>query len=360
MSLGNLGYNFVIVFSGGATDRNRLPGAGARSDTLGTARSACDSHHQPRLPGRPSTQATSYGPAIWLCTEFCWMRSVQNASTNFSTAFPSNLSSRRVLKITGAAAGILAHRIVLSTLAGRTESLSDLARLEADETTFLRSCEERHLTMAICFYKILKAQALYLFGRPKQALDATREIDGMLSYIVNHPNLADQLLYQSLSLTALWDEVGSTEAQAAMQLLQTNLAQLKVWSESCPDNFLAKRLMVEAEMARITGDESAIELYDLAVDAARKGEFVQDEALANELAARFVMERRPTSRVGAMYLRDARYAYLLWGAKRKVEELEIGIPAAPLRNIKTRVAFANETVQPSTFRSDPTTSISIP
>jgi hypothetical protein len=56
-----------------------------------------------------------------------------------------------------------------------------------------------------------------------------------------------------------------------MQLLQTNLAQLKVWSESCPDNFLAKRLMVEAEMARITGDESAIELYDLAVDAARKG-----------------------------------------------------------------------------------------
>ena len=131
--------------------------------------------------------------------------------------------------------------------------------------------------MAICFYKILKAQALYLFGRPKQALDAIREIDGMLSYIVNHPNLADRLLYQSLSLTALWDEGGSTEAQAAMQLLRTNLAQLKVWSESCPDNFLAKRLMVEAEMARITGDETAIELYHLAVDAARKGELSRFE-----------------------------------------------------------------------------------
>ena len=53
---------------------------------------------------------------------------------------------------------------------------------------------------------------------------------------------------------------------------------------------------------------------------------MQDEALANELAARFVMERRPTSRVGAMYLRDARYAYRLWGANRKVEELEMEFP----------------------------------
>ena len=227
----------------------------------------------------------------------------------------------------GAAAGILAHQIVLSTLAGRTKSSFDFSAAGVDEATFSSSCERHQVAMAICFYKILKAQALYLFGRPKLALEVTREIDGMLGFIVDHPNLADHTLYQSLSLTALWGEFGSIEARIAMERLQANLAQLKVWSDSCPDNFMAKRLMVEAEIARITGDgAAAAELYDRAIDAAHKAQLAQDEAIANELAARFSMERRPASRVGAMYLRDARYAYQLWGAYRKVEELELEFP----------------------------------
>jgi predicted ATPase/class 3 adenylate cyclase/tRNA A-37 threonylcarbamoyl transferase component Bud32 len=227
----------------------------------------------------------------------------------------------------GAGAGILAHQIVFSTLAGRTKSSFDFSAAGVDEATFLQSCEKHQIAMAICFYKILKAQALYLFGRPKEALDATRQIEGRLSFIVNHPNLADRLLYQSLAIAALWEGSGSEEERAAMDQLKGNLAQLQVWSDNCPDNFLAKRLMVEAELARITADETAAaDLYDRAIDAAHTARFVQDQALANELAARFVMERRPNSRVGAMYLRDARYAYQLWGASRKVEELELEFP----------------------------------
>ena len=258
----------------------------------------------------------------------------------------------------GAAASILAHQIVLSTLAGRTKSSAEFAGGGVDETTFLQSCEEHHIAMAICIYKILKAQALYLFGRPKQALDATREIEGMLGFIVNHPNLADHLLYQSLSLAALWNGNGSDEERAALERLQANLAQLRVWSDSCPDNFLAKRLMVEAEIARITGSEgAAADLYDRAIDAAHEGQYVQDEALANELAARFVMESRPSSRVGAMYLRDARYAYRLWGANRKVEELEMEFPQLLTEYRDARVAgcrrrsSTTETLQPTTTRS---------
>jgi predicted ATPase/class 3 adenylate cyclase len=227
----------------------------------------------------------------------------------------------------GAGAGILAHQIVFSTLAGRTNSSAEFAAGSVDEATFLASCETHQIAMAICFYKILKAQALYLFGRPQDALEATREIEGMLSFIVNHVNLADHLLYQSLSLAALWGGGATVEGGATLERLRANLAQLAVWADSCPDNFLAKRLMVEAEIARLTGDDaSAADLYDRAISAAHDGQFVQDEALANELAARFVMERRPNSRIGAMYLRDARYAYDLWGARRKVEELEMEFP----------------------------------
>jgi len=259
----------------------------------------------------------------------------------------------------GPGAGILAHQIVLSTLAGRTKSSSDFAGGGVDEATFLRSCEDSKLAMATCLYKILKAQALYLFGRPQQALDATLQVQGLLAYVVNHPNLADHLLYQSLSLCALWDGTSDDRRLEVMGTLRANLAQLTLWSESCPDNYLAKRLMVEAEIARIVEDDAeAADLYDKAIDAAHESQFVHDEALANELAARFVMERRPKARVGAMYLRDARYAYHLWGAHRKVEELELEFPQllTEYRDVRpgagaTAETKTGETLQTTTTRS---------
>jgi predicted ATPase/class 3 adenylate cyclase len=268
-------------------------------------------------------------------------------------------TSRR--KNLGAEAGILAHRIVLSALAGRAEVSFDFAGTQVDEKTFLQICEERCLSMAICLYKILKAQALYLLGRPKEALDATREIETMLNYIVNHPNLADHLLYQSLSIAALWGASEVNERDDLMERLEANLDRLRIWSDSCPENFLAKRLMVEAEIARLRGSEAALELYDRAIDAAHESEFIQDEALANELAARFVIERRPSSKVGAMYLRDARYAYELWGATRKVEELEMEFPLLGTEHQGKRAtgikpsSLAAATIQSASMPPTPTT-----
>lgn len=241
-------------------------------------------------------------------------------------AIPDQLGFTSRTQNHGAAAGIMAHRIVLSALAGRSKSSSDFSAAGMDEATFLRQCQENQIAMAICFYKILKAQALYLFGLPREALQATRDVEGMLAYIVNHPTLADHLLYQSLSLAQLWDGLRGEAKDEATAKLKANAAQLKVWADHCPANYLAKQLMVDAEIARLHGDESAADLFDAAIQAAHEGQYVQDEALANELAARHIMETRPRSRVGSMYLRDARYAYLIWGANRKVEELELEFP----------------------------------
>ncbi|MEP1933383.1 MAG: GAF domain-containing protein, partial [Roseibium sp.] len=275
-------------------------------------------------------------------------------------AIPDQLGFATRTQNRGAEAGIQAHQIVLSTLAGRTKSSTDFSAGDIDEATYLRSCDRDQLAMAKCLYNILKAQALYLFGRPSEALRATEEIETSLSFIVNHPNLADHLLYQSLSLSALYVGGESEQAVAALEKIRGNLAQLTVWSDNCPDNFLAKRLLVEAELARITEDESAAaDLYDSAIDAAQKSRILQDEALANELAARFMMERRPKSRVGAMYLRDARHTYQLWGAERKVEELELEFPQllTEYRDARTAHLPITETLV-STTRADTTLSAS--
>lgn len=227
----------------------------------------------------------------------------------------------------GASAAIRAHQIVFSTLAGRSKSSTDFRSDDIDEVSFMEACEEQQLSLAICLYKVLKAQALYLYGRPKEALDLTRDVESMLHFIPNHPTLADHRLYQSLSLAALYPSGDADRDAAALEQIRSNIDRLAVWAASCPENYLAKRLIAEAELARIIeNDQDASDLYDQAIDAAHKHRFMQDEALANELAARFVMESRPKSRIGGMYLRSAHYAYGMWGATRKNEELEMEFP----------------------------------
>ena len=154
----------------------------------------------------------------------------------------------------GARNGMLAHQVVLSTLAGKTASAEEFAAGDLSEQDFLTLCEENHSSMALCFYKILKAQALYLFGRPAEALALTREIEPLLSFIVNHPNLADHALYQGLSLAALAGDESGAERAASLEGIGTCLAQLGVWAEACPENYAAKRDLLAAEAARLRGD----------------------------------------------------------------------------------------------------------
>src|SRR5262249_967282 len=80
--------------------------------------------------------------------------------------------------------------------------------------------------------------------------------------------------------------------------------------------------LVGAEIARIEGREiDAERLYEQAIRSARANGFVHNEALANELAARFYVAR-DFEKIANAYLRDARYGYLRWGADGKVRQLD--------------------------------------
>ena len=64
-----------------------------------------------------------------------------------------------------------------------------------------------------------------------------------------------------------------------------------------------------------------LELYERAIRSAHANGFVHNEALANELAARFYAARG-FEKIANAYLRDARYCYLRWGADGKVRQLD--------------------------------------
>ena len=66
-------------------------------------------------------------------------------------------------------------------------------------------------------------------------------------------------------------------------------------------------------------------LYEQAIRSARDHGFVQNEGLAHEVAARFYAARG-FEKIAHVYLRDARYCYLQWGAHGKVKQLDERYP----------------------------------
>ena len=133
--------------------------------------------------------------------------------------------------------------------------------------------------------------------------------------------------YSSLTKLALFVGVTPSIQQEFSDRIEIDQNKLKHWAENAPMNYQHKYDLVEAERYRILGQKiEAIELYDKAIAGAKENEFLQEEALANELAAKFYLNWGK-EKIACTYMQEAYYCYSRWGAKAKVEDLEKRYPA---------------------------------
>ena len=196
------------------------------------------------------------------------------------------------------------------------------------EAEYLDNCEAHKNIQTICIYYILKTQLLYLLGQPSQALECYSAAETRIISVATQGLLpsAEQVFNHSLILVALYPQVDTVQQPQYWKQLESNQQQLKIWAENCPENFLHKYLLIEAEMARLSDDAlTAIDLYDQAIESAAENKFIQHQALGNELAAQFWLTK-DKEKIAKAYLVEAHYGYKLWGANRKVLDLEEKYP----------------------------------
>jgi predicted ATPase/signal transduction histidine kinase len=171
----------------------------------------------------------------------------------------------------------------------------------------------------------------YLFDSNEIALEkATQAEESLYSClgVINEPVFYFYDSLVRLALPKLAPELGLIK-------VENNQPKLRKWAVSAAMNFQHKYDLVEAEKARVLGNTvAAMNLYDLAIKSAKENEYIQEEALGNELAAKFYLNWGK-EKIAQVYLIDAYYAYARWGAKAKVEDLEKRYPqllAAILNN----------------------------
>jgi predicted ATPase/signal transduction histidine kinase len=214
----------------------------------------------------------------------------------------------------------------IATMQGRTLSFSSFSDAHFDEATFESQVIAGGRPLVISWYWILKLKARFLSGDYAEALAAIDKIKPLLSATAAQIQLLDYFYYSALTMAACYENASADDQQGWPGLLTEHREQLREWANNSPSTFADKHALVSAEMARIDGrDLDAMRLYEEAIRSARQLGFVQNEALAHEVAARFYAARGLET-IAHVYLRQARSCYDRWGAPGKVKQLDERYP----------------------------------
>ena len=221
------------------------------------------------------------------------------------------------------------HRAFWQTvlnLIGLSDAPSRLTGEVYDEQTMLSLYLESNDKNGLCILHLNKLILCYLFQDYNRAIENSAMVEKYLDGVIATTHFSFFYFYDSLAQLAVFRNVLETQQRQILEKVSANQDKIKQWAHYAPMNYLHKYYLVEAELARVLGqDKDAREYYDQAISLAGENEYVNEEALANELAARFYLAI-DKKHIARHYLLDAYYAYQRWGAVAKLKDMETQYP----------------------------------
>ncbi len=175
-------------------------------------------------------------------------------------------------------------------------------------------------------FQTLKTIISYFFKDYARAVAIASEAEQYQPGLVGLLAITQLPFYSSLALLSHYPNASSNEQIEYLQKVDINQEKLKKWADHAPMNYQHKYDLVAAEKARVLGDNwSAAFFYERAIQGALTNGYLQEEALAYELAAEFYLARG-MEKFAQTYMTEAHYGYLRWQATNKVKDLEQRYP----------------------------------
>ncbi|MCS3902820.1 diguanylate cyclase (GGDEF)-like protein/PAS domain S-box-containing protein [Methylohalomonas lacus] len=161
----------------------------------------------------------------------------------------------------------------------------------------------------------------YLLGRNEQALAAADAAAQYSNYVSGMAEIAEHNFYHSLCLLAALESGAALHNRRLLRQVARNQRRLDVWARHAPMNFLHKYKLVVAErLRRSSSPHRAARFYEQSIQGARETYYLNDQALATELYAEYMLERGSTL-LAAGLIREAMVLYGRWQAYEKVRQL---------------------------------------
>lgn len=220
-------------------------------------------------------------------------------------------------------------------LIGRSPNPYRLTGELYDESIVLPLHQSANDRYGLCALYVNKLHLCYLFGEydlaVTNAIKAQQYLDGATATLL----IPLFHFYDSLAHLAVYHSVTIAEQQQILARVTARKTKMQQWANRAPMNYLHKFYLIEAEQHRIQGSYlEAMDFYDRAIAKARENKYLNEEALANELAARFYLDWGK-DRIAQVYLNEAHYLYSLWGATAKVGDLQTKYPQLLIKSLAT-------------------------
>ncbi len=218
------------------------------------------------------------------------------------------------------------HWQLMLNLLGTPEHPTVLSGTALQEAELLPQLLNAHDLFGLYFFYLYKLILCYLFGEIAEAQTYGKQVR---DYFMGGAGTCGEpafYFYDSLSLLADVDSDAEAISEVLQQVEENQTKLQHDWAHYAPMNHQHKVDLVAAEKCRVLGQKAAaIDLYDRAIAGAKANEYIQEEALANELAARFYLAWGK-EKIARIYLQEAHYSYQVWGAAAKVKHLEQNYP----------------------------------
>lgn len=191
--------------------------------------------------------------------------------------------------------------------------------------SFIQQAAQQQNSLAIAIHSVTAGQIYYLIEDWEMAEVALSMASEHCSALLGYFSLVEHEFYCAL----LWlqrDRLSGSGSRQSSDRLDRSIEQLRLWGNQNPHNCAHKYTLVCAERSRAGENRSeAIDLYDRAIAEAKEHGFIQEEALANELAAKFYLDWGK-HKIAASYMQDAYLGYAHWGAEAVTARLEANYP----------------------------------
>ena len=162
----------------------------------------------------------------------------------------------------------------------------------------------------------------YLLGQYDEAYENLNVVEEYMDGAIGTYCMPVYYFYGALIHMELLESHKGMDKILHKKKLRACIHEVKSFYKDCLENNENKYTLILAEEARIIGNHRrAMEYYDQSIKAAGENGFLQEEALANELAARYYHSMGGI-RIFGNYERNALYCYGKWGSPLKVRQLQ--------------------------------------
>ncbi|MFE4105805.1 trifunctional serine/threonine-protein kinase/ATP-binding protein/sensor histidine kinase [Almyronema epifaneia] len=276
----------------------------------------------------------------------CYAYHVGQELVSLSKEIESYTQMVEQLKQTAPQQFLASYHQTIHNLLGNAEDPTSLTGSILEQDKFLSEIKKINNRTALFYFYCNKTFLSYLFGKYEQAAADANLAEQHLDGGTGAFQVPLHFFYDALIQLERCRAAAQIEQHQLLAKVDADRNKLQQWAALAPCNHQHRWELIEAERQAVLGNRmGAVDYYDRAVTIAQENGFIQDEALANELAAKFYLDWSK-ERIAQEYMIEAYYGYARWGAKAKLADLEIRYPQllAPILQQQVSPFSINETV----------------